>query len=132
MWNGSKRELLDFMSKLKTVIQPKILIMAFPKNRIYFLSTTVYKNKEQKKLLATLYCKLIDRKTFFHHKYVHLKSLTLSWRRFLSYRNQSFDFLRIPYQLLPTELNYVPHALSCLTCLSASLAFVPYVPSRLT
>lgn len=38
-----------------------------------FLNTTVYKNKGQKKLLTTVYCKNRGCKNFSHHKSAHSK-----------------------------------------------------------
>ena len=50
----------------------------FSKTNIEFLDSTVYKNKEQNKLLTTVYCKPTDRRNFLHYTSAHPRSLIKS------------------------------------------------------
>ena len=50
----------------------------FSETNIEVLDKTVYKNKEQNKLLATVYCKLTDRRNFLHYTSAHPRSLMKS------------------------------------------------------
>ena len=50
----------------------------FSETNIEVLDKTVYKNKEQNKLLATVYCKPTDRRNFLHCTSAHPRSLIKS------------------------------------------------------
>ena len=78
IWNGTVIQLQEFIKKLNNR-HPKIKFdFKFSKTSIEFLDTTVYKNKEQNKLLTTVYCKPTDRRSFLHYTSAHPRSLIKS------------------------------------------------------
>ena len=78
IWNGNVIQLQEFIKKLNNC-HPKIKFdFKFSKTSTEFLDTTVYKNKEQKKLLTTVYCKPTDPRNFLHYTFAHPRSLIKS------------------------------------------------------
>ena len=78
LWNGTVIQLQEFMKKLNNRHPTIKFDFEFSKNSIEFLATTVCKNKEQNKLLTTVYCKPIDRRNFVHYTSPHPRSLIKS------------------------------------------------------
>ena len=64
--NGTAVQFQEFIKKLKDRHSTIKFDFKFSKTNIEFLDTTVYKNKEQYKLLTTGYCKSTDRRNFLH------------------------------------------------------------------
>ena len=64
LWNGTVVQLQEFIKKLNNCHPTIKFDLKFSKTSIEFLDTTVYKNKEQNKLLTTVYCKPTDRRNF--------------------------------------------------------------------
>ena len=78
IWNGTVIQLQEFIKKLNNRHPTIKFDFKLSKTSIEFLDTTVYKNKEQNKLLATVYCKPTDRRNFLHYTYAHPRSLIKS------------------------------------------------------
>ena len=66
IWNGTVIQLQEFIKKLNNRHPTIKFDFKFSKTSIEFLDTTAYKNKEQNKLLTTVYCKSTDRRNFLH------------------------------------------------------------------
>ena len=78
IWNGTVIQLQEFIKKLNNR-HPKIKFdFKFSKTSTEFLDTTVYKNKEQNKLLTTVYCKPTDRRNVLHYNFAHPRSMIKS------------------------------------------------------
>ena len=75
IWNGTLIQLQEFIKKLNNRHPTIKFDFKFSKTSIEFLDTTVYKNKEQNKLLTTVYCKPTDRRNFLHYTSAHPRSL---------------------------------------------------------
>ena len=75
IWNGTVIQLQEFIKKLNNCHPTIKFDFKFSKTRIECLDTTVYKNKKQNKLLATVYCKPTDRRNFLHYTSAHPRSL---------------------------------------------------------
>ena len=71
-------QLQEFIKKLNNCHPTIKFDFKFSKTSIEFLDTTVYKNKEQNKLLTTAYCKPTDRRNFLHYTSAHPRSLIKS------------------------------------------------------
>ena len=67
LWNGTVIQLQEFIKQLNNRHPTIKFDFKFSKTSIEFLDTTVYKNKEQNKLLRTVYCKPTDRRNFLHY-----------------------------------------------------------------
>ena len=66
-WNETAMQLQEFIKKLRNR-HPKIKFdFQFSKTSIEFLDTSVYKNKEQNKLLTTVYIKPTNWRNFLHY-----------------------------------------------------------------
>ena len=78
IWNGTVIQLQEFINKLNNRHPIIKFDFKFSKTSIEFLDTTVYKNKEQNKLLTTVYCKPTDRRNFLHYTSAHPRSLIKS------------------------------------------------------
>ena len=78
IWNGTVIQLQEFIKKLNNRHPTIKFDFKFSKTSIEFLDTTVYKNKEQNKLLTTVYYKPTDRRNFLHYTSVHPRSLIKS------------------------------------------------------
>ena len=78
IWNGTVIQLQEFIKKLNNRHPIIKFDFKFSKTSIEFLDTTVYKNKEQNKLLTTVYCKPTDRRNFLHYTSAHPRSLIKS------------------------------------------------------
>ena len=78
LWNGTAIQLQEFIKKLNNRHPTIKFDFKFSKTSIESLGTTVYKNKEQNKLLKTVYCKPTDRINFLHYTSAHPKSLIKS------------------------------------------------------
>ena len=78
IWNGTVIQLQEFIKKLNNCYPTIKFDFKFSKTSIEFLDTTVYKNKEQNKLLTTVYCKPTDRRNFLHCTSAHPRSLIKS------------------------------------------------------
>ena len=78
IWNGTVIQLQEFIKKLHNRHPTIKFDFKFSKTSIEFLDTTVYKNKEQNKLLKTVYCKPTDRRNFLHYTSAHPRSLIKS------------------------------------------------------
>ena len=74
IWNGTVIQLHEFIKKLNNCHPTIKFDFKFSKTSIEFLDTTVYKNKEQNKLLTTVYCKPADRINFLHYSSAHPRS----------------------------------------------------------
>ena len=72
--NGTAVQFQEFIKKLKDRHPTIKFDFKFSKTNIEFLDTTVYKNKEQYKLLTTAYCKSTDRRNFPHSTSAHPRS----------------------------------------------------------
>ena len=72
IWNGTVIQLQEFIKKLNNCHPTIKFDFKFSKTSIEFLDTTVYKNKEQNKLLTTVYCKSTDRRNFLHYTSAYL------------------------------------------------------------
>ena len=60
IWNGTVIQLQEFIKKLNNRHPTIKFDFKFSKTSIEFLDATVYKNKEQNKLLTIVYCKPTD------------------------------------------------------------------------
>ena len=78
IWNGTVIKLQEFIKKLNNRHPTIKFDFKFAKASIEFLDTTVYKNKEQNKLLTTVYCKPTDQRYFLHYTSAHPRSLKKS------------------------------------------------------
>ena len=78
IWNGTGIQLQEFIKKLSNRHPTIKFDFKFSKTSTEFLDTTVYKNKEQNKLLTTVYCKPTDRRNFLHYTSAHPRSLIKS------------------------------------------------------
>ena len=78
LWNGTATQLQEFIKKLNNRHPTITFDFKFSKTSIEFLDTTVYKNKEQNKLLKTVYCKPTDRINFLGYTSTHPRSLIKS------------------------------------------------------
>ena len=78
IWNGTVIQLQEFIKKLNNRHPTIKFDFKFSKTNIEFLDTTVHKNKEQNKLLTTVYCKPTDRRNFLHYTSAHPRSLIKS------------------------------------------------------
>ena len=78
IWNGTVIQLQEFIKNLNNRHPTIRFDFKFSKTSIEFLDTTVYKNKEQNKLLTTVYCKPTDRINFLHYTSAHPRSLIKS------------------------------------------------------
>ena len=78
IWNGTVIQLQEFIKKLNNRHPAIKFDFKFSKTSIKFLDTPVYKNKEQNKLLTTVYCKPTDRRNFLHYTSAHPRSLIKS------------------------------------------------------
>ena len=78
IWNGTGIQLQEFIKKLKNCHPTVKFDFKFSKTSIEFLDTTAYKNKEQNKLMTTVYCKPTDRRNFLHYTSAHPRSLIKS------------------------------------------------------
>ena len=67
LWNGTVVQLQEFIRKLSNCHPAIKFNFKYSKTSIKFLDTTVYINKEQNKLLTTVYCKPTDRRNFLHY-----------------------------------------------------------------
>ena len=67
LWNETVVQLQEFISKLSNCHPAIKFNFKYSKTSIKFLDTTVYINKEQNKLLTTVYCKPTDRRNFLHY-----------------------------------------------------------------
>ena len=76
--NGTVIQLQEFIKKLNNHHPTIKFDFKFSKTSIEFLYTTVYRSKEQNKLLTTVYCKPIDRRNFLHYTSAHPRSLIKS------------------------------------------------------
>ena len=74
LWNGTVIQLQEFTKKLNDRHPTIKFDFKFYKTSIEFLDTTVYKNKEQDKLLTTAYCKPTDQRNFLHYTSAHCRS----------------------------------------------------------
>ena len=90
IWNGTVIQLQEFIKKLNNRHPTIKFDFKFSKTNIEFLDPTVYKNKEQDKLLTTVYCKSTDRRNFLHYISAHPRSLIKS----ISY-SQAFRLKKI-------------------------------------
>ena len=65
LWNGSKREHIDFIAKWNTCHPTIKFDHKYSRNRMEFLDTTVYKNKVQNKLQFSNYeqCYIVNQQT---------------------------------------------------------------------
>ena len=77
-WNGTAIQLQEFIKKLNNRHPTITFDFKFSKTSIEFLDTTVYKNKEQNKLLTTVYCRPTDRINFLRYTPTHPRSLIKS------------------------------------------------------
>ena len=77
IWNGTVIQFQEFIKKLNNHHPTIKLGFKLSKTSIEFLDTTVYKNKEQNKLLTTAYCKLTDQRNFLHPRSL-IKSIPYS------------------------------------------------------
>ena len=78
LWNGNVIQLQEFIKKLNNRHTTIKFDLKFSKTSIEFLDTTVCKNKEQNKLLTTVYCKPTDWRNFLHYTSAHPRSLIKS------------------------------------------------------
>ena len=78
IWNGTVIQLQEFIKKLNNHYPTIKFDFKFSKTSIEFLDTTVYKNKEQNKLLTTVYSKPTDRRHFPHYTSAYPRSLIKS------------------------------------------------------
>ena len=103
LWNKSKTQLLDFITKLNCR-RPKIKFeFKYSKTSSEFLDTKIYKNKEKNKLLTTIYRKPTDRRKFLVPTSADPKSLINSMPF-----SQAFRLTKIcskPLELNKHELN---------------------------
>ena len=67
LWSGKERKLLDFVAKY-TCHPPINFDWKYYQNSSEFLNTTVYRNKEQIRLLATTHCHSTGHKSYLSHK----------------------------------------------------------------
>ena len=72
---GTDPQLQEFTKKLHNRHPAIKFDFKFPNTSIEIFDTTVYQNKEQNKLLTTLYCKSTDRRNFPHYTSAHPRSL---------------------------------------------------------
>ena len=72
---GTDPQLQEFIKKLHNRHPAIKFDFKFPKTSIEIFDTTVYQNKEQNKLLTTVYCKSTDRRNFPHYASAHPRSL---------------------------------------------------------
>ena len=77
-WNGTVMWLQEFIKKLNNCHPIIKFDLKHSKTSIGFLERTVYKNKEQYKLLTTVYCKPADCENFLHYTSSHPRSLIKS------------------------------------------------------
>ena len=75
LWNGSKKQLLDFIIRLNSRHPTIKFDFKYSKSSIEFLNIKNYKNKEKNKLLTTIYRKPTDRRNFLDPTSEHPKSL---------------------------------------------------------
>ena len=78
IWNGTVIQLQEVIKKLNNRHPTIKFDSKLSKTTIEFLDTKVYKNKEQNKLLTTVYCKPTDRRNFLHYTSAHPRSLIKS------------------------------------------------------
>ena len=78
IWNGTVIQLQEFIKQLNNRHTTIKFNFKFSKTNIEFLDTTVHKNKEQNKLLTTVYCKRTGRRNFLHYTSAHPRSLIKS------------------------------------------------------
>ena len=71
LYNGTVMQLQEFIKKLNNCHPTIKFDFKYSKTSIEFLDTTVYKNKEQNKLLTTVYCKPTDGRNFVHNTSAH-------------------------------------------------------------
>ena len=65
LWNGSEKQLLDFIIRLNSRHPTIKFDFKYSKSSIEFLNIKNYKNKEKNKLLTTIYRKPTDRRIFW-------------------------------------------------------------------
>ena len=75
LWNGTVIQPQEFIKKFNNRHHTNKFDFKFSKTSIEFLDTTIYRNKEQNKLLTTVYCKPTDRRNFLHYTSAHPWSL---------------------------------------------------------
>ena len=78
IWNGTVIQLQEFIKKLNNCYSTIKFDFKFSKTSIEFLDTTLYKTKEQNKLLTTVYCEPTDQRNFLHYTSAHPRSLIKS------------------------------------------------------
>ena len=71
-------QLQEFIKKINNPHPTIKFYFEFSKTSIQFLDTTVYENKEQNKLITTVYCKPTDPRNFLHYTSAHPRSLIKS------------------------------------------------------
>ena len=75
LWNGTVVQLQQLNKKLNNCHSTIKSNFKYAKATIELLDTTVFKNKDQDKLLTTAYEKPTDRECFLHYTSAHPKSL---------------------------------------------------------
>ena len=71
-------QLQEFIKKINNPHPTIKFDFEFSETSIQFLDTAVYENKEQNKLITTIYCKPTDPRNFLHYTSAHPRSLIKS------------------------------------------------------